>query len=174
MIFQISRLTFALLILMCSSGAQAAIQDFVNGRMVGKSIQPAKLSFYASNPAHFDNKVVLIDFWAVWCVACRHTIPELNKFHADYADKGLVVVGMTRDEDKDIAEFVKRIPMAFHVATDVDGSFFKRLAVRAMPYAILTDRNGTVIWQGDPAELKRARIEAALAAPATAKARSAD
>lgn len=176
MISPISRLTLTLLVLICASGAQAAIQDFVNGRMVDKSIQPARLSFYESNSAHFDNKVVLIDFWAVWCVACRHTIPELNKFHADYAAKGLVVVGMTRDEDKDIAEFVKRIPMEFHVATDADGSFFKRLAVRAMPYAILTDRNGTVIWQGDPAELKRTRVEAALAAPATAKAqaRSAD
>lgn len=84
---------------------------------------------------------------------------------AELGDKGLVVLGMTREDDKSIAEFVTRFPMQFHVGTDVDGAFFKRLAMRAMPYAVLTDRNGVVIWQGDPGQLNRARIEAALVAP---------
>lgn len=174
MISRLCKLALVLILPVLASGAQAAIQDFVNGRMVGKPVQPMKLSYYASKPASLDNKVVLIDFWAVWCEPCRHSIPDLNKLHAELGEKGLVVLGMTRDDDKSIAEFMKHFLMQFHVATDVDGAFFKRLAVRAMPYAVLTDRNGVIIWQGDPGELKREKIEAALAAPAKAGARPED
>ena len=52
--------------------------------------------------------------------------------------------------------------MQFQIGTDVDGALFNRLAVRAMPYAVLTDRNGTIIWQGDPGQLTRKRIDEAL------------
>lgn len=160
-------LTTALVLLLqvCAVDAHAAIQDFVNSKMVGKAVQPAKLAYYNAPPAAFDNKVVLIDFWAVWCEPCRHSVPALNRLHAEFADKGLLVLGMTRDSDTDIAEFVKRIPMHFPIATDVDGAYFKRMGVRAMPYAVLADRNGIIIWQGDPEELTQARVEAALAAP---------
>lgn len=158
--------TMSLLVL----NAQAAVQDFVNGRMVGKQVAPMQLKYYAGNTASLDNKVVLIDFWGSWCVPCRHTMPTLNKLQAELGSKGLAVVGVTRDSDKDIAEFVERIPMDFHIGIDVDGAFFKRLSVRAMPYAVLADRSGKIIWQGDPTELKRERIEAALAAPTTSAA----
>jgi thiol-disulfide isomerase/thioredoxin len=156
-------LLFILSALACS--AQAALQDFINGRMVGKRVEPMQLKYYADRPESLENKVVLIDFWAVWCEPCRFSMPELNRLHAEFGKKGLAVVGVTRDDDKDIAEFVKRIPMDFYVGTDIDGAYFKRLSVRAMPYAVLADRNGNIIWQGDPSELKRERIEAALAAP---------
>lgn len=156
------KLAFVLLLPILASGAQAAIQDFVNGRMVGKTVEPMRLDYFGAKPASLGNKVVLIDFWAVWCEPCRHSIPELNKLHAELGERGLVVLGMTRDDGKSIADFVTRFPMQFPVGTDVDGAFFKRLAVRAMPYAVLADRSGTIIWQGDPGELTRERIEAAL------------
>lgn len=162
MIPRFRKLAPILSLLMLASGAHAAVQDFVNGRMVGKTVQPMQLSYFGGKPASLDNKVVLIDFWAVWCEPCRHSIPELNKLHAELGAKGFVVLGMTRDDEKSVAEFVTRFPMQFHIGMDVDGAFFKRMAVRAMPYAVLADRDGKIIWQGDPGELTRERIEAAL------------
>ena len=41
-------------------------------------------------------KVVLIDFWAVWCGPCIATFPHLIEWHERYADKGLVILGATR------------------------------------------------------------------------------
>lgn len=166
MMSRFRKLALVLSLSILGAGAQAAVQDFVNGRMVGKTVEPMRLDYFGAKPANMDNKVVLIDFWAVWCEPCRHSIPELNKLHAELGERGLVVLGMTRDDEKSIAEFVTRVPMQFHVGTDVDGAFFKRLAVRAMPYAVLADRGGTIIWQGDPGELTRERIEAALGAQA--------
>ncbi len=42
-------------------------------------------------------KVVLIDFWATWCVPCMEQMPEIKRLHAKYRDQGLEVIGVTDD-----------------------------------------------------------------------------
>ena len=52
--------------------------------------------------ASFDQEVlksaepVLVDFWAIWCRPCIKTFPHLREWQDHYADKGLVIIGMTR------------------------------------------------------------------------------
>ena len=50
--------------------------------------KPAKLS-------ELKGKVVLLDFWAVWCGPCLATFPNLRDWHKEYKDQGLEVVGVT-------------------------------------------------------------------------------
>lgn len=55
--------------------------------------------FVASEPVTMETlrgKVVLIDFWAVWCGPCIATFPHLIEWHEKYADKGLVILGATQ------------------------------------------------------------------------------
>ena len=42
----------------------------------------------------YAGKVVILDFWASWCVPCRRSFPWLNKMHDRYGDEGLVIVGV--------------------------------------------------------------------------------
>src|SRR5262249_41114442 len=49
----------------------------------------------------FEGKVVLLDYWASWCEPCKKAIPELDKIQAEYGGKGLVVLGVSMDQEKD-------------------------------------------------------------------------
>ncbi|MBD3674395.1 MAG: redoxin domain-containing protein [Planctomycetaceae bacterium] len=80
---------------------------------------PEAISWLNTDPLKADDfagKVVLLDFWSVWCVPCLDAFPDLTRWHKEYADDGLVVVGITRfynyswDEKRDqIVKEVERV-----------------------------------------------------------------
>src|SRR5437763_11559292 len=53
--------------------------------------QPHKLSDYRG-------KVVVMDFWAVWCIPCHRLMPGMQKLHDDLSNRGVVVFGISTDE----------------------------------------------------------------------------
>src|SRR5690242_7538640 len=53
-------------------------------------------------------KVVLMDFWATWCLPCRAELPKIELLHRDFKDKGLIVLGVDDEEPKDQAAFLSK------------------------------------------------------------------
>lgn len=49
--------------------------------------------------ADYKGKVILINFWATWCAPCKVEIPAFIELHDQYKDKGLVVLGVSGDDD---------------------------------------------------------------------------
>lgn len=93
-------------------------------------------------------KVVLLDFWASWCAPCRQSFPWMNALQKKYGDRGLVVIAVNVDADRQLAgEFLQASPAQFRIEYDPKGQVASQLNVAAMPTSFLLDRNGKVIKQ---------------------------
>jgi thiol-disulfide isomerase/thioredoxin len=50
----------------------------------------------------YRDKVVYIDFWASWCAPCRKSFPWMNSIQRQYANRGLVVLGINVDQEREL------------------------------------------------------------------------
>jgi len=90
-------------------------------------------------------KVVVLDFWASWCVPCRRSFPWWNAMQAKYADEGLVVIGVNLDNDPNsAAAFLEEYPVNFKIYYDTDKELAQKFGVQAMPSSYIIGRNGQV------------------------------
>jgi thiol-disulfide isomerase/thioredoxin len=94
--------------------------------------------------AELRGRVVVIDFWASWCVACRLAIPKLNEWHDRYGAQGLTVVGITTDSTDLALEASVELGIGYAVAADLDGLTSRAYRASAIPTLFVVDKQGTV------------------------------
>lgn len=112
---------------------------------VGKPLPaPQQFAFDGAWPST-RGKVVLVDFWASWCAPCKKSFPSLNALHQRYKAQGVVVIGVSVDEDPvKMNLFLKQHPASFPIVRDQSQKFVKALQIGAMPTTVLVDRRGTI------------------------------
>jgi thiol-disulfide isomerase/thioredoxin len=94
----------------------------------------------------FRGKVVLIDFWASWCVPCRQSFPWMASMMNRYGAQGLAIVAVNLDKKRDGADrFLENFPAPFPVAFDPSGRTADGFRVEAMPSSFLVSRTGEII-----------------------------
>jgi peroxiredoxin len=70
----------------------------------------------------YRGRVVLVNFWATWCPPCVEEMPSLERLHRTLAAEGLVVLGVSIDEDGGaLQSFVRRAGVTFKVLRDPGG-----------------------------------------------------
>ena len=90
-------------------------------------------------------KVVIVDFWASWCVPCRRSFPWLNAMHQKYADEGLVIIGVNLDADRSEAmKFLEEFPAEFSIFYDESKDLAREFGVVAMPSSFVIGRDGQI------------------------------
>jgi thiol-disulfide isomerase/thioredoxin len=98
------------------------------------------------NLENYRGKVVVVDFWASWCVPCRRSFPWMNEMQAKYADDGLVIVGINMDaEAGEAATFLRDYPADFEILYDPTGDIAQDFEVIAMPSSYIFDRDGNQV-----------------------------
>lgn len=117
--------------------------------------------------ADYRGKVVLLDFWAVWCGPCLGEIPRIKAVYEKYHDEGFDVIGVSLDEDAAVLrEFVKEKEIPWRQILDGDGfggAFAKRYGIRSIPAPFLIDREGKVISVKARGNLLSELVEAEIA-----------
>lgn len=88
--------------------------------------------------------VVVVEFWAPFCVACRALIPHMNQWHAQYAARGLRVIGITMEPVARAASAATELGMEYPVLSDENGKTTMAYQARAIPAVFVIDRTGTV------------------------------
>jgi cytochrome c biogenesis protein CcmG, thiol:disulfide interchange protein DsbE len=89
-------------------------------------------------------KPVLMEVFASWCGACERAAPMLQDVYREATQQGVVVVGVSIDDDARAAQQVARSwPIPYPVALD-DGSVKRGYGVSLVPTFVLIDRDGTI------------------------------
>ena len=90
-------------------------------------------------------KVVLIDFWAQWCEPCKKELPQLDRLSKEYAQKGVVIVAVNIDKQRENAErMVKQLGVSLQVLLDPAGSVAGTYDLPKMPTSFVVDKKGIV------------------------------
>lgn len=137
-----------------SEGSPA--MDFTLRAIDGKTV---KLS-------DFRGKVVMIDFWASWCVPCMGEMPYTNKIAAYYKGKDVVFLFVSIDDDeanwKNAVEKCKIEGLNLRDAGRYGGTVAKQYRVEAVPEHFLVDKQGNFGVRPAPNPRDEVRLKAAI------------
>ena len=127
--------------------------DFTLADASGSSVQLSALK----------GKVVLLNFWATWCFPCLTEIPWFVDYQRSYRDAGLVVLGISLDEDgwRSVKPFLAKHQVNYPVLVGGDQVANLYGGVTALPMTFLIDRHGRIA-ASHAGLLDRARLEPLL------------
>ena len=133
------RLPLAIMLLLFSVSAMA------------QSAQPGALSLKDINGHQlkledYKGKVVLINFWATWCIPCRTEIPDLIKMQRQYRAQGLRIIGITYPPEKisEVRRFVRKVRVNYRTALGIKETKALFTTSETLPMTIVIDRKGAV------------------------------
>jgi thiol-disulfide isomerase/thioredoxin len=96
--------------------------------------------------ADLKGKGVWINFWASWCPPCQSETPVLRTIAERYADRGLVVIGISVQETNaaDVGEYAERYQLGYTIAPDLSGHIFRLYHPPGLPTQIFVGPEGVI------------------------------
>jgi thiol-disulfide isomerase/thioredoxin len=119
-----------------------------------KGAQLAQLGWVLSDGSHttvgaYQNKVLLLDFYATWCMPCRDSIPHLIALEKQYGPRGLAVVGLNvggPDDLEEVPAFAQEFKIDYPLGVpDQSLTEFLMSDVDAIPQTFVFDGRGQLI-----------------------------
>lgn len=90
-------------------------------------------------------RVVLVNFWAVWCPPCRKEMPSMARLGEKLKDRAFTILGVNVGESREeIRAFLRQVPVNFPILLDSEGERLKPWQVFAFPTSYVVDKKGQV------------------------------
>jgi cytochrome c biogenesis protein CcmG, thiol:disulfide interchange protein DsbE len=85
--------------------------------------------------ASFKGKIIVVDFWAMWCQACKEAFGHLNTIQKEYGEKGVVVIGVNLEKanPQKVEGFIKKAGIGYTVVLDPEAAAAKLYNVKGVP-----------------------------------------
>jgi peroxiredoxin len=120
---------------LAASSAKGPAPDFTLTARGGKPLSLAK----------YKGQVVMLNFWASWCVPCKQEMPLLETIHKKYSKMGFTMIGVNVEPDSKAADAVlAKIPVSFPIVYDTQSKVSQLYQVYGMPSSVIIDRKGQV------------------------------
>ena len=98
------------------------------------------------------NKITVIDFWASWCGPCRQEMPFMVQLYEKYSPKGLGIVGVSLDQEKDAwLKAIEKLGMTWPQMSDLKGwenAAAQQFNINSIPHTIVVDQKGKILRRG--------------------------
>ena len=98
------------------------------------------------------NRITVIDFWASWCGPCRQEMPFMVEMYNKLKDKGLGIVGISLDEDRDAwLQAIGQLKMEWPQMSDLKGwenEIAQVFGITSIPHTVVVDQQGTILRRG--------------------------
>lgn len=106
------------------------------------------------------NRVVLLDFWASWCGPCELSFPIVHEMHQKYSERGLLVIGVSVDQDPDdMQKFLRRHPVTFPNIRDRFGHLQNAFNAGHLPRSFVIGADGKFVGTHDGFDPVQTRLD---------------
>lgn len=93
---------------------------------------------------------VLLEFWATWCAMCITAKPGVESISREFSPQGLKVMAVTNEDASKVKTWLEDNEMTLPIYLDANGVGADMFQVVALPHAVVIDREGSIVWRGDP------------------------
>jgi thiol-disulfide isomerase/thioredoxin len=100
----------------------------------------------AVRSSDYKGKVVLVNFWATWCGPCKIEIPWFIEFEKKYKDKGLVVLGVSMDDEgwPSVKTYMEKMKIGYPIMLGNEEVAAKYGGMNSLPVTVFVDREGRI------------------------------
>ena len=110
---------------------------------------PVIFEDFSGNEMNLDNylgKLIIINFWATWCVPCIHEMPELNKAYTSFKNDDVEIIAINFAETRsEVDEFVNKYHLEFPILLDKYGDVSQDYRVRNLPVTYFISPDGIIM-----------------------------
>ena len=99
-------------------------------------------------------KVIVVNFWATWCVPCVKEMPSFESLYRRYRSQGLTLLAVSLDkgDSTKVQEFADKYKLSFPILLDTEGVAEKLYPSFSIPFTYVVDKQGRVVARVDGAK----------------------